>query len=552
MDISTRHPQWAQFSSQWARCRDATRGADAIKAAKTRYLPALGSHRTSVSYDGYDPYDNYLARAVFFGATRRTVLGLSGAIMRKPATIQGIPQDRADVLQSLGEASESADRIAANLATELVSVGRSILIVGAPEGQDGYAARPFVSAVPAEAVISWREDLIGDRKRLTRLVVQGEEAAEVDGQTRQVPVWYEYALVDGAFHLRKWIEQTGADGKSRRVMVSDVSPTKAGGRPWAEIPALIVNACSGIATDCEDSPSADLVELNLAHYRSSADLEFGSHLCSIPQPWVKCFDLNQGSQLVIGSGRAWSSENPNAQAQYLEFSGSGLGSIAAGLVEKEKQMATIGARMLEAQPETNETFGAVRLRQSGDRAVLGKISDATSQAMTQVLRWVLQWSTPSFDSPAVAEQVLFRCNSDYDSTPIEPAQLQALVASLQAGTISWQTFHHNLSRGELLPDGVSAEEEARRIAEGMPGRAKKEEIPVMQADVQASRISLTTYLTQMQARGYYAGQTVQEMVAAIEAQQASSEAAAIEAQFARVVAERLPQDKPEPQDPDMS
>jgi hypothetical protein len=46
---------------------------------------------------------------------------------------------------------------------------------------------------------------------------------------------------------------------------------------------------------------------------------------------------------------------------------------------------------------------------------------------------------------------------------MQPAELIALMQARQSGAISEETFLYNLSRGELLPPGVTPEEEAERI-----------------------------------------------------------------------------------------
>ena len=42
----------------------------------------------------------------------------------------------------------------------------------------------------------------------------------------------------------------------------------------------------------------------------------------------------------------------------------------------------------------------------------------------------------------------------------------ALVKSLQAGAMSWESFVYNLARGELLPPGRTAARERELIARG--------------------------------------------------------------------------------------
>src|SRR5206468_661127 len=133
------------------------------------------------------------------------------------------------------------------------------------------------------------------------------------------------------------------------------------------IPFTFVGATS-LSPNVDKPPLLDLVEVNLSHYRSSADLEHGRHYTALPTPWVS--GMRPDSNLRIGAGVAWVLEDPTAKAGMLEFTGQGLQALEKALESKEKQMAVLGARLLEMQPRLQETAEAVRLRHNGDAATL--------------------------------------------------------------------------------------------------------------------------------------------------------------------------------------
>ena len=58
--------------------RDAVAGEDVVKARGETYLPRL---------TGQEAYRGYVLRALFFGATGRTLQGLLGAVMRKDPVV---------------------------------------------------------------------------------------------------------------------------------------------------------------------------------------------------------------------------------------------------------------------------------------------------------------------------------------------------------------------------------------------------------------------------------------------------------------------------------
>jgi len=55
-------------------------------------------------------------------------------------------------------------------------------------------------------------------------------------------------------------------------------------------------------------PLADIIAVNLDHYRLDADYKHGVHFTALPTAWVSGFD--KSSTLRIGSSTAWFSETP--------------------------------------------------------------------------------------------------------------------------------------------------------------------------------------------------------------------------------------------------
>ena len=86
-------------------------------------------------------------------------------------------------------------------------------------------------------------------------------------------------------------------------------------------------------------------------------------------------------------------------------------------------------------------------------------------SLTQVLRWAYWWNSTE-DSPddVTNEQVLVELNTDFSTKGMSPQEIQAVVAAWQAGAISRDTMTELFRRGEVLPEGLSNEEEAKLIS----------------------------------------------------------------------------------------
>ena len=554
------HNEYQAAAPLWRKVRDCIEGEDKVKHERERYLPMLTSQRESGDIYALESYNNYLLRASFYGAASRTQAGLVGAVMRRPPTIEGVPDAQLQQLEdNAGPNYEGLQALVMQQLTEAVSVGRYGLLV--ERGEDATLP-PYLCMFKAEDIVFWHCKDMGGRKVPTTVTIrqtyevpkQGDLIGNETEMREQFLILrlgfvsdHDYALraMGGeslasapASEMVYWQEYWRASAKKgsgvrsgQLELVAVKVPTKNGGRYWNEIPMDIVNAVGGVSVDIETAPMLGLCNVMLSHYRGSADLEWGRHMTAIPQPWVSGFQLEEGAKLMVGCGYAWASPEPGANAQYLEFSGAGLGHIREGLKDKEQQMAVLGARMLEEQPSTAEAMGTVRLRQAGERSVLSTIAENVSEATTRAIQRWMAWQLPAYDDTTTAEEIRYSLVADFDASRMESGELATLTQSLQAGTISWETYAYNLRRGEMLPPGVSDDAERERIQMGAPGRSRKDELLMLQTDVREGRLSQRTYLAQVKALGMLGEVEVEAELQAAE----DEKERALEAQMARFV-----------------
>jgi hypothetical protein len=113
-------------------------------------------------------------------------------------------------------------------------------------------------------------------------------------------------------------------------------------------------------------PLADIIAVNLDHYRLDADYKHGIHFTALPTAWVSGFDKN--ASLRIGSSTAWVTETAGATAGFLEFTGQGLTTFERAMDRDERLMAVLGSRLLAEQKKVGETAETIELRQSGENS----------------------------------------------------------------------------------------------------------------------------------------------------------------------------------------
>jgi hypothetical protein len=200
-----------------------------------------------------------------------------------------------------------------------------------------------------------------------------------------------------------------------------------------------------------------LVEINYQHYRHSADYEHGLHLTALPTPYICASQLAPTTELLIGSAMAWVINDSTAKVGMLEFQGHGLQSHERAMETDIKNMAALGARLLEGMPLVAETATGVLARSQGAESPAKSLAKTVSLGLTQALQvhawWAGATSIPDDDA------IYLRLNTDLVSNRMDPAMLKVLMEALLNGTLSYETFYWNLERGDMTRPGIDAEEE---------------------------------------------------------------------------------------------
>lgn len=420
MPVSTRHPSYEENYPRIELTEDAVEGC----VRKEEYVPRLNEQSERA-------WHAYVNRAVFYNVTEKTLLALIGALCRKPHLVEGLVNDEPYVDEAtFGEFLQRCYRT-------LLTQSR----IGLHVDYDEAAGTPKLIAYPAENIINWCSDFI----------VIEEHVVERDPDDVfkhvSVPQWRELRInPEGRYEVRIWRK------KGRRYEVIDEMVPTVRGAPLTEIPFWFVTPYD-TSTEVYAPPLSNLAELNINHFRLSVDHAHGLHFTALPQPYIAgdiaggSGDVNSATtkamKLAIGTDRVWHLEQ-GATAEYLEFSGSGLGAIREQLVRVEEQMAMQGSRMLSVKKGV-ESVEALRLRSGSESATLSTIVGSLQHAMTAALTVYNQWAGSSIE-PTIT------LNTDFTAAVIDPADMKALLDLWSAGAITLETFLTRLYDGEIVAD----------------------------------------------------------------------------------------------------
>lgn len=450
--VATTHKTYEDLAPRWERCRDCASGTDAVKNKGVKYLPALDSHREKPL-----KYIPYVMRALFYNATARTIAGLAGGIFQKAPSVDAQSDVAKKHTKDITLTGEPIDQFALKVTKEYLIAGRYGILVDMAT-KEAVEPRPYWIGYAAEDIVNWRFAKMGGDQELT-LVVLRETADELEPKDEfDVKVETQYRVLrlnlagiytqqvyrklkqeNGAVDDNKYVASGPELMPMRRGMALDFIPFAL---PWA------VN----------QPPLLDLVDVNLSHYRASADLKHGLHFTALPTPWVSGQDGS--GPLNIGSGTAWSL-NKDGKAGMLEFTGHGLGALRQDMQDMQRMMATLGARLLEEAPHYAETALSVSMRHSSDYATLRTYAQIVEQQLSWALKVHVWWLG---NEKLVSEvQSNVELNKIFFDQQVTADELRALLLALQGSSISYDSFYARLSSTGWMREGISAEEELAAI-----------------------------------------------------------------------------------------
>lgn len=433
-------------------------GPQAVKDGGELWLPHPDLETKGTKY-GDERYASYKKRARFYNITGNTIKGMLGQVFSRDPVIK-LPDTYSILLEDVTGTGVGLVQQAKEVATDVIGFGRHALLTdySSVEGSASAAdvasgdVRPFIMNFKPEDILNWRESLVGDKRRLTLLVLRDEVDRGGDDTFDEYKEkgYRELRLINGTFMARRW---TTTDDT---VVAGEwITPTKANGEHFSVIPAMLVGSDNNDPA-IDDSPMADIAELNQGHYINSADYEESVFLLGQPTPVASGLDITwakeiMGSKPIYLGSRELVKLPKGAQLDLLQIEGNLEAKVA--MEHKESQMVALGARIVQ-----NRDVQRTAKEYSGDRAtqtsILATISRNVSEAYLQCLRWACEYSG---DNP---DEIEFELNTDFDLAKMSPEEVTAVMAAWQGKAISFTEMRFALKKG-----GVAFQEDEDARAE---------------------------------------------------------------------------------------
>lgn len=470
IDITDTSPGYEKRIGQWTKVRDVLEGEDQIKFRENLYLPRP---RGMKKVD----FANYLQRSNFYAVSDRTLRGLVGLVFRVDPVIN-LPPRMARIEEFASPEGYDLDQLIREALREVLSLGRYGLLVDLPEEDDAEAdSAPFFATWKAEEIFRWEEKVnpkTGIRE-VTRVVVMEEPTVAENKEETLLREMY-IDPDDGIYKIQKWVqvETETSSYKTNRTAAGITSSYFISGSfqrmgepivpkryttPLRKIPFIFINPYD-LRARADKPPMLDLSNVNLAHYRNSADYETALHMIGSPTPYVfgiKDTDVPK----TIGPFQIWHGQSKDVRVGMLEYTGQGVATIRLAMRDKEDRMAVLGARLIRSDgaERENVTAETTRLEAREETSVLLSAANTVQKAFTRAARFAALWVGVNPDA------VEIRLNQDFIETRLAPQEITALVAAWQAKALSEETLHFNLQRGEIVQPGRDLEEERKAIEE---------------------------------------------------------------------------------------
>ena len=453
MPVDSTSAVYDKFFHRWQKCRDFKEGQERVHAQGETYLPKLDAQDD-------EQYAAFRMRAMVYNATQRTIDGMTGLVFRKAPQVE-VPDSIRPMLANIDMAGETFEGLAQQVVDEVMTVGRAGVLIDFPPADaevqtraqaDAANRRPFMSSYISENIIDWHVGTLNNAKILThvRLREITEETKDDDEfETEPVERIRVLDLTDGIYTQTLWTQEN-----SQWVPGETVTPLM-GEQPLGFIPFILFGTMD-LDPAPEKPPFLDLVNVNLSHYQTTALLEHGARFTALPMAYATGQAADDAPDVFLGSSKMLWLTAPEARAEFLEYTGTGLGALEKRAEVKEQMMAALGARMLAPERRGIEAAETHAIRRGSENSVLSSIARTVSLGLTRALSIFTQWAG------ADGSGVMVQLNEDYIVIPMTAQQLTALTQALQSGSISNKEYFDALQRGEVISETVTFDEHMRQ------------------------------------------------------------------------------------------
>lgn len=449
--------------------RDVLGGPSKVKAAGVTYLPAPDPLDNS-EY-GAARYESYVTRAIFFDATARSHEGFVGQMFYRETVLE-LPAILKPMIDDIDGQGTTLEQQLKSTAGEVLALGRQGLYTDySADGVDKVTrqdqeigrVRATIQRYSPERIINWRWSSIGNHRYLSLVVLEEDYAETDDGFETKTKTQYRELRMepnDSGKLIFKCVVWREVDNQF--TAMEPTYPKMGNGKNWDRIPFQFIGS-SDNDPEVDKPPLEGMAHVNIGHYRNSAEYEETIFMMGQPTPWASGITENWLKE-------AWNGELRLGTREFIPLpTGGQMGLLQMtpntmaenGMVQKEKQLVALGAKIME-----NKAVASTATEENRDSVIenstLSSVAKNTSSAYTKAFMDALAYSNGS-------GKVTVEINTDFETSKLSAQERQQLMADWQGGGMTWEEYRWNMRRGGVVfvDDKVAREQIKEELEESI-------------------------------------------------------------------------------------
>lgn len=464
-------PELRQLMYDYRLIEDCIFGQRVIKLRRELYLPKPNAEDCTPQNNAR--YEAYLRRAVFYNVTKRTRDGLTGYVFSRDPEIT-VPALMDNVVSDSDGAGIDLTQAAKRSLGHVLSFGRAGVLTDYPPAPDGSTVsdlatgqvRPTIVAYHPYQIRNWRTMVRGAKVVLSMVVLLEKHVWDDDGFQELIGVQFRVLRLDpvsGHYTVELWYAND--PNSTDFILQEQYSPSGGDGQPITDLPFTFIGSENNDSNP-DLPPLLDMANLNIAHYRNSADYEESCFICGQPTP------------VVTGLSEQWYEKVLNKQINFgsrggipLPVGGTAMliqaepnSMIKEAMDHKERQMVALGAKLIE-DSTIARTATEARMDDTSETSILATCAKNVGTAYQYALEWAAKFM-------GVAEtEVTFEINTNFDLATMDALTRAQLLKEWQSGAISWTEYRENMRKSGLVSqDDDVAQAEIEKAEETQLGK----------------------------------------------------------------------------------
>ena len=451
---------------RWDLPRDLLGGTKTMRARGQRWLPKLPAEED-------EQYEFRRSRSVLFNAFKRTVRQLSNRPFAEPVKVRGFEDLDAvyqEMVYDVDRCGSDLTCFAKRVFEDMIVYGLSHVLVDYPKTSAGVPGappvtmaqeaaegiRPYFVHIPAFNLFYWRREK--DQANGQDVLVEvrwSEECVEVKPGTKYAEETVRYVNVYTTDSWERWrlTKDKDEQGRNMYVLVAQ-GPNTLGKVPVVTFYTDEVHG--GIA----EVPLQELCDKNLEHFQSASDQR---NILTFVRCGVLMFtglsDAEMQNKVIVGPNRVWKSKNVNANARYVEHTGSGIQAGERDLdnIKQEMEILGMAPMLVRTNPATATAVGA---NESKSTSSLQSWARNSETSLEKCFELASEWRNVALPDSFAIDFV-----TDFDTTFGGANDAQVILGLRSAGDITRVTELTELQRLGKLSDDVDPVAEDAAVGE---------------------------------------------------------------------------------------